>query len=139
MAKRSLLLICAAAAVVAVAGCGNSGKKTTTSGGTTTSATTTGTTASKLPQIIVFKGPSAVSCGKKGEIHTVVFVYKTRNATSVEPEIDGEAPGAQAGYDPKGGKMRFDYICPGPHTLTISAFNDAGQSASRSVGVVPED
>ena len=138
MAKRSILLICAAVALSAVAGCGSSGKKTTSSGGTT-SATTTKTTASKLPQIIVFKGPSAVSCGKKGEIHTVVFVYKTRNATSVEPEIDGEAPGAQAGYDPKGGKMRFDYICPGPHTLTISAFNDAGQSASRSVGVVPED
>ncbi len=138
MAKRSILLICAAVALSAVAGCGSSGKKTTSSGGTT-SATTTKTTASKLPQIIVFKGPSAVSCGKKGEVHSVVFVYKTRNATSVEPEIDGEAPGAQAGYDPKGGKMRFDYICPGPHTLTISAFNDAGQSASRSVGVVPED
>lgn len=133
MAKRSILLICAAAALVAVAGCGSSGAKKTT-----TSATTE-TTASKLPQIIVFKGPSAVSCGKKGEIHTVVFVYKTRNATSVGPEIDGEAPGAQAGYDAKGGKMRFNYICPGPHTLTISAFNDAGRSASRSVGVVPQD
>src|SRR6266508_1968123 len=138
MAKRSILLICAAVALSAVAGCGSSGKKTTSSGGTT-SATTTKTTASKLPQIIVFKGPSAVSCGKKGEVHSVVFVYKTRNATSVEPEIDGQSPGAQAGYDPKGGKMRFNYICPGPHTLTISAFNDAGQSASRSVGVVPED
>jgi hypothetical protein len=133
MAKRSLLLVCAIAALVAVVGCGSSGEKKTT-----TSATT-GTTASKLPRIIVFKGPSAVPCGKKGEIHTLVFVYMTRNATSVEPEIDGEAPGAQAGYDPRGGKMRFNYICPGPHTLTISAFNDSGQSASRSVGVVPED
>ena len=102
-------------AIVALAGCGGS------SG----------------PQILVFKGPSAVSCTKQGQTKTVAYVYKTKNAKAVEPSVDHNAIGAQAGYDPKGGTMRFPYRCDGPHTFTISAFGDKGKSASKSVTVEP--
>ncbi len=71
-------------------------------------------------------------------MQTVEFKYETKNANAVEPEIDGQAPGAQAGYDPNSGTMRFAYVCPGPHTLTISAFGRGGKTVSKSADVVPE-
>ena len=109
------LLVAVTAATVVLAGCGGS------SG----------------PQIVTFKGPSAVSCAKNGSIKTVSYVYATKNATAVEPEIDGQPPGAQAGYDPNAGHMRFAYACPGPHKLTITASNDKGKSVSKTVTVEP--
>ena len=33
--------------------------------------------------------------------------------------------------------MRFAYVCPGPHTLTIMAFGKNDQSTSASVDVAP--
>jgi hypothetical protein len=114
------------------AGCGGSSKKSTTTSSTPT------TPAAKAPEIVTFKGPSAVPCQKKGQIKTVSFRYETRNATAVEPEIDGQAPGAQAGYDPAGGTMRFEYKCLGPHRLTITAFGKGGKQASKTATVGPE-
>jgi len=90
------------------------------------------------PSVVQFAGPNALRCGKKGRVKTVSFRYETKNATSVEPQIDGQNPGAQAGYPPRKGTMRFSYRCPGPHTLSITAFNPKGQSASKSVKVEPE-
>jgi hypothetical protein len=104
-------------AAVGLAGCGGSG--------------------SSGPKIVTFKGPAAVSCAKNGQIKSVSYAYKTTGATAVEPEIDGQAPGAQAGYNPSGGNMHFSYICPGPHKFTITASNDKGKSVSKSVSVVP--
>lgn len=123
MSKKAILMVLAAAAVVGTAGCGKSGKKAYV--------------PPAGPQVVKFDGPSVVPCGKKGEIKTVNFKYATQNATAVEPEIDGQAPGAQAGYDPSGGTMHFAYICPGPHTMTISAFGH-GKTASKSAKIEPE-
>lgn len=89
------------------------------------------------PQIVTFEGPSTVSCTGT-ETTTVSFKYETKNVTAVDPEVDGEAVGAQAGYDPAGGTMSFPYICPGPHTMTIDASGSNGQSTSKSARVVPE-
>src|SRR5947209_19669570 len=112
----SIPLLLVALGAVGLAGCGGSGSST--------------------PKIVTFKGPSAVSCVKKGQTKSVSYTYKTTGAASVEPEIDGQPPGAQAGYNPSGGQMRFAYICPGPHKFTISAF-DKGKAVSKTVTVVP--
>jgi hypothetical protein len=88
------------------------------------------------PQILVFKGPSSVSCTKQGQTKTVAFIYKTKGAEAVEPEVDHNAIGAQAGYPPDGGTMRFPYQCDGPHTLTITA-SKGNKSVSKSVTVEP--
>lgn len=108
------------------------------SGGTTTTATTTSTTTTPkkpFPLIVTFTGPTVVSCVGT-ETKTVVYTYKTKYTTSVEPEVDGQPPGAQAGYDPAGGKMRFPYECPGPHKVSIFAQNDVGH-ATASAQIVP--
>jgi hypothetical protein len=99
--------------------------------------TSTGGSAAGGPKILIFSGPSVVSCRKKGESHVVSFKYKTQNTSAVEPEIDGQSPGAQAGYPSKAGTMTFDYICPGPHTMTISAFGKGGKTVSKSKHIVP--
>jgi hypothetical protein len=124
--RQAVLVI---AFVAAAAGCGSSSKKAEPK--TTIPAPTI------KPTIAKFDGPDSVSCGKKGITKTVTFAYATRNATAVEPEIDGQSPGMQAGYPPRRGQMHFSYMCPGPHTLTISAFNQKGQSVSKSARVVP--
>ncbi|MBA3717484.1 MAG: hypothetical protein H0W87_04560 [Actinobacteria bacterium] len=98
--------------------------------------TSTGSAAGK-PEIVTFDGPSTVSCTGT-ETKTVSFQYETTNATTVDPEIDGQAVGAQAGYDPGSGTMNFPYVCPGPHTVTISAGGANGQTASKSATVEPE-
>jgi hypothetical protein len=97
----------------------------------------TGGSASAKPQILEFNGPDVASCGASGDTVTLSYSYRTKNATTVEPEIDGESPGAQAGYPPVHGVMRFAYVCPGPHTLTITAFGKNDQSTNESVDVAP--
>jgi hypothetical protein len=123
---RIRLLIGLVALVALIAGCGSSGKTTST--------------AKKMqpsgPKILTFKGPTVVSCAKKGQTKSVSYLYQTQHATAVSPEIDGQNPGAQAGYDPNGGHMRFTYVCPGPHRFTILALNGKRQ-ASKSVTVEP--
>jgi uncharacterized protein (DUF952 family) len=91
----------------------------------------TGSAAGK-PEIVTFDGPSTVSCTGT-ETKTVSFQYETKNAEAVDPEVDGEAIGAQAGYDPDSGTMTFPYQCPGPHTMTISAFGKNNLTATASV------
>jgi len=123
------LLVAVTAATVVLAGCGGSGHKKHTS--------STAEFHLGAPKILTFSGPKVVSCAKNGQIKTVSYLYQTQYATSVEPEIDGQAPGAQAGYDPNGGHMRFAYTCPGPHKFTITASNNKSKSASQTVKVVP--
>ena len=90
-----------------------------------------------MPQILEFDGPDTASCGPASDTVTLSYDYRTKNATTVEPSIDGEPVGAQAGYDPAHGVMRFAYVCPGPHTLTITAFGANNASTTRSVDVAP--
>jgi hypothetical protein len=112
-----LLALAAALVTVTAAGCGGS------SG----------------PKIVTFDGPSVVPCDTKGERHVLSFKYETKNATAVDPEIDGHPIGAQAGYDPKSGTMRFPYVCPGPHELAISAVGKTGKTTAKTAKVEPED
>lgn len=102
----------------------------------TANVTSTGGSASGKPEIVTFDGPSAVSCTGT-ETTTVSFKYETKNAKAVDPEVDGQAVGAQAGYDPHSGTMNFPYVCPGPHTVTIDASGANGQSATKTARVVP--
>ena len=37
-----------------------------------------------------FNGPDVASCGASGDTVTLSYSYRTKNATAVEPEIDGE-------------------------------------------------
>ena len=98
----------------------------------TQNVTSTGSATGK-PVVVTFSGPSSVACtGTKTVV--VSFEYETKNATTVDPEIDGQAVGAQAGYDPHSGTMRFPYICPGPHTLTIDV-GGANGSVTKSATV----
>jgi hypothetical protein len=100
-------------------------KVTSTGGGTGT------------PQILEFNGPDTASCAKSGATVTLSYSYRTKGATAVEPEVDGQNPGAQAGYPAAHGVMRFNYVCPGPHKLTITAFGKNNASISKSVHVQP--
>jgi hypothetical protein len=90
----------------------------------------------KAPEVVKFAGPSSVDCSGGGT-KTVSFDYETKDAEAVDPEIDGQAVGAQAGYDPDSGTMNFPYLCPGPHTMTITAFGANNTSTSKSVDVAP--
>jgi hypothetical protein len=89
------------------------------------------------PQILEFNGPDVASCGASGDTVTLSYSYRTKGATAVEPSIDGEPVGASAGYPPGHGVMRFSYVCPGPHTLTITASGKNNTSTSKSIDVVP--
>lgn len=102
-----------------------------------TRVTSTSSNAGAKPEVVTFEGPSTVSCSGT-ETTTVAFKYETKNATAVDPEIDGQAVGAQAGYDPASGTMSFPYVCPGPHTLTIDVSGANGQNVTKSAKVVPE-
>jgi hypothetical protein len=65
----------------------------------------------------------------------LTFEYATRNATAIEPSIDGRPPpGMQLGHYPPRGTLTLAYVCPGPHTLKITALGDGGLSVSSSVG-----
>jgi uncharacterized protein YdhG (YjbR/CyaY superfamily) len=99
--------------------------------------TSTGGGGSAAPQILEFNGPDTASCSASGDTVTLSYSYRTKGATAVEPAIDGQNPGAQAGYPPEHGVMRFNYVCPGPHTLTITAFGKNNASTSKSVDVAP--
>jgi|ERR671924_553201 predicted small lipoprotein YifL len=139
---RAVLLLAAVVLVFALAGCGNSGKLPGPGAKKATTVTKkrkppAEPPAGNVPIILRFDGPGSVRCTRKGQRRTVIFRYRTRRATAVEPSVDGQAIGAQAGYNPKQGRMRFPYKCPGPHTVTITATNNLGHSASRSVGVSP--
>ena len=69
----------------------------------TQNVTSTGSATGK-PVVVTFSGPASVACtGTKTVV--VSFEYETKNATTVDPEIDGQAVGAQAGYDPHSGTM----------------------------------
>ena len=96
---RRLLLACTLALVVFAAGCGG-GKK--------------------APEIVAFDGPSERLVHGGGHQERLVRVRDERRRGG-RSQIDGQAVGAQAGYDPDSGTMRFPYLCPGPHTLIISA------------------
>jgi hypothetical protein len=128
MWTRAICVMMVPAAVLALAACG---------GGSSHKAKRPAKFHLGAPKILTFSGPKVVSCSKKGQVKTVKYLYQTQFATAVSPEIDGQAPGAQAGYDPNGGHMRFTYVCPGPHKFTITAMNNKNKSASKTVTVEP--
>ena len=118
---------------IVASGAGTNGPSATKS----VSVTSTGGGGSAAPQVLEFNGPDTASCGTSGDTVTLSYSYRTKGATAVEPEIDGQNPGAQAGYPPVHGVMHFNYVCPGPHTLTITAFGKNNTSTSKSIDVQP--
>lgn len=72
----------------------------------------------------------------QGKTLQVTAQYATANATSVEFEVDGQAPGAQAGLDTSGTANVPDVPCDGKsHQITLVATNAANQSAQATQSV----
>jgi len=74
-----------------------------------------------------------VSCNANGENVVVPFVYEVTNATAVEPLVDGVVSPPAASIDGENATLAFKYVCPGPHTLTISAVGKDKRTATASV------
>lgn len=72
----------------------------------------------------------------QGKVLQVTAQYATANATAVEFEVDGQAPGAQAGLNTSGTANVPDVPCDGKsHQITLVATNAAGQSAQATQSV----
>lgn len=68
-----------------------------------------------------------------GNTLQVSATYSTSNATTVSFEVDGQAPGAQAGLDTSGTANVPDVPCDGKsHQITLVASNAQGQSSQAS-------
>ncbi len=68
-----------------------------------------------------------------GSTLQVSATYSTSNATTVAFEVDGQAPGAQAGLDTSGTANVPDVPCDGKsHQITLVASNAAAQSVQAS-------
>lgn len=76
----------------------------------------------------------------EGSTLAVTAQYATANATTVALEVDGQAPGAQAGLNTSGSANVPDVPCDGKqHQVTLVATNAAGKSvqATQSVSGSP--
>lgn len=68
-----------------------------------------------------------------GSTLAVKATYQTSNATTVSFEVDGQAPGAQAGLETSGTANVPDVPCDGKsHQITLVASNAASQSVQAS-------
>lgn len=75
----------------------------------------------------------------QGKTLQVTAQYATANATSVQFEVDGQAPGAQAGLQTSGSANVPDVPCDGKrHQITLVATNSAGQSVQATQSVSGE-
>jgi hypothetical protein len=88
--------------------------------------------------ITQFSVQSTIDCSTST---TVVAKYATTNATSVEFTINGQSPGASAGYDPSGGKAHLPFPCKKHNnagrkaTFAITASGKHKATATKSVTV----
>ena len=87
----------------------------------------------ELPVIDSF----TVAAGQcQGSTLAVTAQYRTSNATTVSFEVDGQAPGAQAGLDTSGSADIPDVPCDGKsHQITLVAGNAADQSVQATQSV----
>jgi hypothetical protein len=113
------------------------------SGGTTTEATTTVTTEATTtagtttapppggtPIIETFDVPATAECPAGSDTAEVEVSWVATGADGVELSVDGEAPGASAGYGAEG-DARLAVPCDGAaHVIGLDAFNAAGQTSS---------
>lgn len=70
---------------------------------------------------------------------TVKVSWSTKDATGVELAIDGQPPGASAGFGPEGETL-LDIPCSGgASTISITPFNDSGsgETVEKQVGGAP--
>ena len=86
-----------------------------------------------LPSINSF----TVAAGQcEGSTLTVSAQYSTSNASTVSFEVDGQAPGAQAGLETSGTANIPDVPCDGKsHQITLVATNSADQSTQATQSV----
>jgi hypothetical protein len=118
-------LVGAGLVVVLSAGCGDGNLASTSEEAVSTQASS--------PRVEKFDGPSVVLCEGHGATIHVPFTYETTNATRVSFELDGAPIASAAVYPPGSGTVRFDYKCPGPHMVAISAVGEGNRSASATV------
>ena len=84
------------------------------------------------PEIVRFDGQRFVRCRTAGAAVRVEYKYATIRASSVEGRIDGVSRGVLRAGSTDRGTMRFRYVCPGPHTFTITA-RAPGGTATQSI------
>ena len=104
--------------------------ESTTTEGTTTGGGVTTTTAGAL-SIASFTVGEA-DCSGGATTTSVMVQWNGVNATGSEFEIDGQAPGAQAGFGGSGA-ANFDLPCDGEdHTISLTVFNAEGETATET-------
>ena len=102
---------------------------------TATPTPTESSSPSTAVSITKFMAPASVVCPSSppSAVVTVKIKYATVNATSVEFTIDGQSPGAGAGYNPSNGTASLSFPCnKSSHKYTIIASPDKGSSQKQS-------
>jgi hypothetical protein len=111
--------------------CPASGGATTETTSTTPTTTTTATEATVTSFTV-----ATLDCPSGAAQAPVEVSWQTDATTAVELAIDGQPPGASAGYGPSG-TANLPIPCDGKtHKVAVTALNDsgAGQTVSKQVG-----
>ncbi len=113
------------ALVAAITACGDD-DDASTSQGTTSTTGASSTTAGAEPSFTELQAPSAVTCDAGASTVVAEIAYATANAETIEYTIDGEAPGAQAGFGPSG-TIGASLPCDGrSHVVAVTPFGAGG-------------
>jgi hypothetical protein len=124
-----LILVVAVVAVLAT-GCGGSGSS---SAETTSTTETTEVTEATVASFDV----GDLDCGSGEAEGSVEVSWETEAATAVELAVDGEPPGASAGYGPEG-TADLAIPCDGEsHEVSVTALNDSGAGETVTEQVEP--
>lgn len=121
---------------------GGTTESTTAEGTTTASTTTEGTTTSSGTTTDSADGVRIASftvgdadCSAGATTAEVAVEWNGVNATSADFAVDGQAPGAQAGFGGSGRTM-LSVPCDGDdHTIEVTVSNAAGETASQTAQV----
>ncbi|MBK9178029.1 MAG: hypothetical protein IPM45_00415 [Acidimicrobiales bacterium] len=101
---------------------------------TTSTTGATSTTAGAEPSFTELEGPSTVTCDPGASTVVAEITFATADADTIEHTIDGEAPGAQAGFGPSG-TIGADLPCDGgTHVVAVTPLG-AGGSQGPTEGV----
>ena len=87
------------------------------------------------PVITSFNTPENIDC-HNGNFQMFTASWSTKNAVKVSISIDGA--GVYKTYGPNG-EASLPFNCSSPHTFQLKAYNQAGQSVTRSVTLQPRN
>jgi hypothetical protein len=153
MRHRALVPSLVVVAALAIAGCGGDDDDdaattttaetttttaettTTTAETTTTTAAPTTTTASGEPRLTELNGPTDVTCGAGSASVTAEITYATSGADTISYTVDGQAPGAQAGFGPSG-TIGAELPCDGgSHVVAVTPIGNGSEGPTESLTI----